>query len=51
MPQVISSETGAWFTRIPRPQRSATSLPRLLLSLWWKGWREIAPDLSREENR
>lgn len=51
MPQVISSEAGAWIIRIPRPGLSAGRLPRLALSFWWKGWSSIAPDLSREETR
>ena len=51
MPQVISSEAGDWIIRIPRLQVPARRLPRLALSLWWKGWRDFAPALSREGTR
>ena len=51
MPQIISTEPGAWILRIPRPQISPTRIPRRVLSFWWNGWRTVASELSREETR
>lgn len=46
MPQVISSEPGAWIIRIPRPAGAPIRLIPLFAA-WWRGWRAIASDLGR----
>ncbi len=46
MPQVISSESRAWITRMPRPT-SRGQLVRLLIAAWWRAWQVVAADLGR----